>query len=534
VPGTVPPVDQPGTVSGVIDTGPLHQSPRRRGFTVQELVAVIAIIGILVALTYVVSRQVVNRSHNYQVEQTLSTLHRYATTIARVSGRAGFFVDRDVTMAVEETGSQTGDQQAPAPVDLDSLTGALSPGQVGYTITGAANVLLMVSMSDSGDVCYSVGEVTPTTWCTPVPSAGATGPVLIAAGGAQPGTGPGGGGNNSGGGNTGGGVQAYSPVPDGTTAGRFPDGRYLLAPEYSSARMWLTNSADQEVSAGTITAVQKARIAEQIAAKSTAVWVDSNYDRALEYLGAVMQEAQAGGKIPVLAVTGLQDRMWCTTGPATLPAAEVTAYRQFIDQVSTTIGSRMAVVVVEPWAVQAADQGCRQNSAAGRDQWLGLIDYAAQKLATGNPHSWVYLDGSTPSAATATTDWAGHTPAQTADLLSSAGVGKVRGFVVNAFAAAPTTEADTWAAAVRARLNSNHGISTARYVVDTSRNGGARTPGTVCNQEGTRLGAEPQLRTDGTAEAWLWIKTPGEADSNCAGDVTPGAFASKVALPLIG
>ena len=55
------------------------------------------------------------------------------------------------------------------------------------------------------------------------------------------------------------------------------------------------------------------------------------------------------------------------------------------------------------------------------------------------------------------------------------------------------------------------------FVIDTSRNGNGPTPDSQwCNPDGRALGQLPTLQTGITfADAYLWIKTPGESDGSC-------------------
>ena len=72
------------------------------------------------------------------------------------------------------------------------------------------------------------------------------------------------------------------------------------------------------------------------------------------------------------------------------------------------------------------------------------------------------------------------------------------------------------------------------FVVDTSRNGLGPTPdGQWCNPPGRALGAAPTLETgDPAADAFLWIKRPGESDGACNGGPSAGTWWADYALGL--
>ena len=124
-----------------------------------------------------------------------------------------------------------------------------------------------------------------------------------------------------------------------------------------------------------------------------------------------------------------------------------------------------------------------------------------------------YLDAGNPS-------WI---PAgQLAPALRRAGVGRARGISLNV-ANFQTTAANLAYGTELSRL-----LGGTRFVVDTSRNGNrpAAPRGgdrQWCNPPGRRLGTPPTLNTGHPlADAYLWVKRPGESDGAC-GDGAPPA-----------
>ena len=68
-------------------------------------------------------------------------------------------------------------------------------------------------------------------------------------------------------------------------------------------------------------------------------------------------------------------------------------------------------------------------------------------------------------------------------------------------------------------------------MVDTSRNGGNAASGAWCNPAGAGIGQKPTTQTGNSlADAFLWIKTPGESDGNCNGGPGAGQWWTSYAL----
>ncbi len=111
-----------------------------------------------------------------------------------------------------------------------------------------------------------------------------------------------------------------------------------------------------------------------------------------------------------------------------------------------------------------------------------------------------------------------HGAAEMATMLRAAGVDRARGFALNVSNFHDTSEERGYGDAISAALG-----GTVHFVIDTSRNGLGPAPGDVwCNPPGRALGARPSATTgDPLADAYLWIKIPGESDGTCNGG--PGA-----------
>ena len=111
-------------------------------------------------------------------------------------------------------------------------------------------------------------------------------------------------------------------------------------------------------------------------------------------------------------------------------------------------------------------------------------------------------------------------PAETmAERLRAAGVASARGFSANVSNFKLTADEQRYAESLRTLLGGS-----ARYVIDTSRNGRGWT-GDWCNPSGVGLGSTPRaVSGSGGLDALLWIKRPGESDGECNGGPAAGGW----------
>jgi endoglucanase len=249
-----------------------------------------------------------------------------------------------------------------------------------------------------------------------------------------------------------------------------------------------------------------------IANTPTAYWMDQASSPAVDakYIAA----AQAGGTMPVLALYGIPHRDCGSYAAGGFGSAD--AYRGWIDGVASAVGSGPAAIILEPDALAMAD--CL--SADQRQERFDLMSYAVDTL-TRDPAAAVYVD-------------AGHSRWVSADkmaaMLNQVGVGKARGFSVNTANYFTTDEEIGYGEAISGLTNGSH------YVIDTSRNGAGPTDDKLywCNPGGRALGAPPTTATAGAhADAYLWVKRPGESDGSCGrGDPAAGRFSNQNAIDL--
>lgn len=243
-----------------------------------------------------------------------------------------------------------------------------------------------------------------------------------------------------------------------------------------------------------------------------AYWMDQASSPAVD--AKYIAGAQAAGAVPILALYGIPHRDCGSFASGGFGSAA--SYRGWIDGVASDIGTGPAAVILEPDALAMAD--CL--SADQRQERFELIRYAVDTL-TRNPAAAVYID-------------AGHSRWINADemaaRLNQVGVAKARGFSLNTANFFTTDEEIGYGETISGLTNGSN------YVIDTSRNGAGPAGGELywCNPTGRALGTPPTTATAGAhADAYLWIKRPGESDGSCGrGEPQAGTFVSQYAIDL--
>lgn len=255
-----------------------------------------------------------------------------------------------------------------------------------------------------------------------------------------------------------------------------------------------------------------------IANTPAAYWLDEAFPagRATSTVARVAGAAQAAGAMPVFALYAIPHRDCGSFAAGGFASAA--GYKQWIDAIAAGLGSMPAAIILEPDALDMAD--CL--SADQRQERFGLIRYAVDTL-TANPAVALYIDG-------------GHSrwlPAEEiANRLNQVGVSKARGFSLNTSNFYTTAEEIGYGEAVSALTGGAH------YVIDTGRNGAGPAPESPlnwCNPSGRALGSAPTTNTAGAhADAYLWVKRPGESDGSCdRGEPYAGAFVNSYAVELV-
>lgn len=255
-----------------------------------------------------------------------------------------------------------------------------------------------------------------------------------------------------------------------------------------------------------------------IANTPSSFWLDEAFSagRVAGTVSRYAGAAQAAGAMPIFTLYAIPHRDCGSYMAGGFGSAD--SYRGWVDAVAAGLGSMPAAIILEPDALAMA--GCL--SADQQQERFGLMSYAVDAL-TRDPAAVVYVD-------------AGHSRWTSADVMASrleqAGIAKARGFSLNTANFYTTDEEIGYGEAISGMTGGAH------YVIDTSRNGAGPASGVAldwCNPPGRALGAAPTTATAGAhADAYLWVKRPGESDGSCnAGDAPGGRFVNELAIALV-
>ncbi len=251
---------------------------------------------------------------------------------------------------------------------------------------------------------------------------------------------------------------------------------------------------------------------DKIAQGSAADWLgDWNATGSLAaYVHGRVATERAAGALPVLVAYDVPHRDCGSYSAGGAPDAA--AYRQWVGQLALGIGAEKAVVVLEPDALAGMD--CL--SPADQAERTGLLAEAVATLST-LPATSVYLDagGATWQPA-----------AVMAPRLLAAGVGSARGFSLDVSGFVANEVELPYGDTLSALVGGKH------FLVDSSRNGLGQGD-TWCNPAGRALGARMTTATgDPLADAFTWVKAPGESDGTCGGGPPAGQFWPDYAIGL--
>lgn len=242
----------------------------------------------------------------------------------------------------------------------------------------------------------------------------------------------------------------------------------------------------------------------RIAAQPTATWFADDSPGYAQRARSLAAAATAAGKLPVLTLYNIPDRD--CSGQSAGGASGAAAYQAWVRAIAAALTGHRALIVLEPDAIPQAVQGClNRKDTAERYHLLA----AAIETLRANPGVRVYLDAGNPSWVTE--------PARLTAALRRSGIARAAGFALNVANFETTADNVAYGGRLSALLNDAH------FVVDTSRNGnGPARKGAGnrhwCNPSGRALGEAPTLRTgEALADAYLWIKRPGESDGACGG-----------------
>src|SRR3569833_2769430 len=240
-----------------------------------------------------------------------------------------------------------------------------------------------------------------------------------------------------------------------------------------------------------------AAIRDRVAAVPQARWfTTTNTSTVRGEVDAYVGAAAAAGKIPSMVVYDIPNRDCGGASSGGAPSHD--AYRAWVDQVAAGLAGRPAAIVLEP-DVLALMTSCQSGDQ--QSQTTASIAYAGKRLKAGSAQAKVYFD-------------IGHSawlsPGDAANRLRAADIANsADGIATNVSNYRATADEVSYDKSVLGQL----GDSRLKAVIDTSRNGNGPQGSEWCDPSGRAIGTPSTDQTgDGQIAAYLWVKTPGEAD----------------------
>lgn len=255
----------------------------------------------------------------------------------------------------------------------------------------------------------------------------------------------------------------------------------------------------------------KQKAAAYLAGMPTAVWLTPE-ESGIGDVGArveqLLAEANQADAAVTLVVYGLPERDCGQFSAGGLAPAEYPKWTAEIGEALKNQPDVPSIVILEPDALALAPE------CGNVDDRVAQLQAAIDDLSAEN--TWIYLD-------------AGHSnwlPVdQMADLLTQAGIDRVRGFATNVSNYYDLAAETSYAHALSTALGGAHAV------IDTSRNG-AGSNGEWCNPPGRLIGDQPGASGDEVVDLNLWIKPPGESDGTCNGGPAAGRWWPEAAIEL--
>jgi len=259
--------------------------------------------------------------------------------------------------------------------------------------------------------------------------------------------------------------------------------------------------------------------AEKVKYVPTAVWLA--WDGAPQEVPRYLQEA--GNKTVVFVLYMIPTRD-CGANASAGGSATIDKYKGYINNIYNTFNqykNSKIVMILEPDTIGNLVTNNNDNCRNVRNMHKQALSYAISKFGTQS-HVKVYLDAAHGA-------WLNQYADQTAnvikEILNNAGSGKLRGISTNVSNYQSIESEYKYHQNLNRALESK-GVRGLKFIVDTSRNGanveGAfNASGTWCNFKGAGLGQRPKGNPNPGSmpllDAYMWIKTPGEADGSSQG-----------------
>lgn len=257
----------------------------------------------------------------------------------------------------------------------------------------------------------------------------------------------------------------------------------------------------------------QATILDRIAKQPQALWLGEWNTNVFRTVQHVVGKAKEQGAVAAFIAYNVPNRDCGQHSKGGLASND--DYRRWIRKVAAGIGEDAAIVILEPDAIPLLDKCLTPEQ---QEERLLLIRDAVRVLRQ-NPKTIVYIDSGHAR-------WA---PAEAmAERLKKAGIEDAHGFALNTSNYGTTEENLEYGKKLSAMVNGAH------FVIDTSRNGaGPDAKSEWCNPPGRKLGKPPTVETgEPLADAFLWLKRPGESDGECNGGPRAGVFWDEQALQM--
>ncbi|MEU4684834.1 glycoside hydrolase family 6 protein [Streptomyces xinghaiensis] len=295
------------------------------------------------------------------------------------------------------------------------------------------------------------------------------------------------------------------------------------APQSSATPFWVNPHGTAARQAAALRARGRADeaglIEEKIAAQPVAEWIGTKTPRA--ETARLTRAAARENRDALLVLYNIPHRDCGQFSKGGAP--DGAAYLRWLAGVVAGIGDRPATVILEPDAVPHIVDGC--TPPVYHQERYRLLAEAVERLKA-LPRTRVYLDAGNPRWIT--------DPGRLTGPLRRAGIDRADGFALNTANYRTTAENLGYGRALSRLLGGGK-----TFVIDTSRNGNGPLPASGgqgmnwCNPPGRALGEPPTTRTgDELADAYLWIKRPGESDGTCRGGPPAGRWWTEYALGL--
>jgi cellulose 1,4-beta-cellobiosidase len=259
--------------------------------------------------------------------------------------------------------------------------------------------------------------------------------------------------------------------------------------------------------------------AEKVKYVPTAAWLA--WEGAPNEVPQYLDEAGSKTVVFVLYMIPTRD---CNANASAGGTANIDKYKSYVDKIYNTINkypNSRIVMILEPDTIGNLVTANNANCRNVQNMHKQALSYAISKFGTQS-NVRVYLDAAHGA-------WLNPHADKTAqvikEILNNAGNGKLRGISTN------VSNYQSVASEYKYHQNLNRalenlGVRGLKFIVDTSRNGanveGAfNASGTWCNFKGAGLGERPKGNPNPGSmpllDAYMWIKTPGEADGSSQG-----------------